>query len=159
MQVRVVAVGKLKEKYWQDAVSEYLKRLRVYAKVEIVEVEEERCPESLSPALAERVREREGERLIRALLPGSFVIALHLRGMEYTSEEFAGFLADLSLRGKSQLSFVIGGSLGLAPEVLSRADLQLVFSRFTFPHQLIRVVLLEQVYRAFKIMHNEPYHK
>ncbi len=159
MQVRLVAVGKLKEKYWQDAVSEYLKRLRVYAKVEVVEVEEEKCPENLSAALADRVREREGERLLRAALPGSFVIALHLQGREYTSEEFAGFLRDLSLRGKSQLSFIIGGSLGLAPEVLARADLQLVFSRFTFPHQLIRVVLLEQVYRAFKIMHNEPYHK
>ncbi len=159
LQIRIVAVGKLKEKYWQSGVDEYLKRLRLYAKLQISEVEEERCPDTLSPAQELQVKEREGERILRALLPGSFVIALNLSGREFSSEQFADFLADLSLQGRSQIAFIIGGSLGLSQDVLDRADLQLVFSRFTFPHQLIRVVLLEQIYRAFRIIRHEPYHK
>lgn len=159
MQIRVVAVGKLKEKFWQAAVEEYLKRLRAYAKMEIVEVDEEKCPEHLSPAQQAQVKEREGERIIRALLPGSYVMALDLQGKEYTSEGFSGLFGGLALQGKSQVSFVIGGSLGLSDGVRARADSLWSFSRLTFPHQLIRVVLLEQVYRAFKITRNEPYHK
>jgi len=159
MQLRIVAVGKLKEKFWQAAVDEYLKRLKGYAKVEIVEVEEEKCPEKLSPAQETQVKEREGGRLIRALLPGSFCIALDLSGKEYSSEGFSDLLASLGLQGKSQVSFVIGGSLGLSPSIQQRADLLFSFSRLTFPHQLIRVVLLEQIYRAFRIARNEPYHK
>ncbi|HWJ02894.1 MAG TPA: 23S rRNA (pseudouridine(1915)-N(3))-methyltransferase RlmH [Verrucomicrobiae bacterium] len=159
MQIRVIAVGKLKEKYWQAGVEEYLKRLKAYAKLEIIEVEEEKCPETLSPAQESQVKEAEGARILKSVLPGCFVIALNLTGKEYSSEEFSRLLGDLGLQGKSQVCFIIGGSLGLAEGVLRRADLQLVFSKFTFPHQLIRVVLLEQVYRAFRIARNEPYHK
>jgi 23S rRNA (pseudouridine1915-N3)-methyltransferase len=159
VQIRIVAVGKLKEKYWQAGVEEYQKRLRVYAKLELIEVEEERCPETLSPAQELQVKDREGDKIIKAILPGSFVIALNLTGKEFTSEQFADFIADLSLKGKSQFTFIIGGSLGLSEGVLAKSDLHLVFSRFTFPHQLIRVVLLEQIYRAFRINRHEPYHK
>ncbi|HEX3016038.1 MAG TPA: 23S rRNA (pseudouridine(1915)-N(3))-methyltransferase RlmH [Desulfobacteria bacterium] len=159
MQIRVVAVGKLKERFWRAAVEEYLKRLKSYAKVEVVEVGDEKCPEFLTPAQELAVKDKEGERIIRGILPGSYIIALNLKGREYTSEEFAAFISDLAVNRKSQISVVIGGSLGLSAKVLETADLQLVFSRFTFPHQLIRVVLLEQVYRAFKIIRQEPYHK
>ncbi|HZW82598.1 MAG TPA: 23S rRNA (pseudouridine(1915)-N(3))-methyltransferase RlmH [Candidatus Deferrimicrobium sp.] len=159
MQIRIVAVGKLKEKYWQAGVEEYQKRLRVYTKLELIEVEEERCPETLSPAQELQVKDREGDKIIKAILPGSFVIALNLTGKEYSSEQFADFIADLSLKGRSQFTFIIGGSLGLSEGVLAKADLHLVFSRFTFPRQLIRVVLLEQIYRAFRIIRHEPYHK
>jgi len=159
MQIRIVAVGKLKEKFWQAGADEYLKRLKTYAKIEVIEVDEEKCPENLTAALEAQVKEREGERIFKGILPGSYVIALNLNGKEFTSEGFSGLLSGLGLQGKSQVTFIIGGSLGLSGVVLERADLQLVFSRFTFPHQLIRVVLLEQIYRAFKIMRSEPYHK
>ncbi len=159
MQIKVVAVGKLKERFWQAGVDEYLKRLKSYAKVEIIEVEDEKCPEAYSVAQALQVKQREGQRIIKAVGLGSFVIALHLTGKEFTSEGFAAYLDDLALNSRSHVTFIIGGSLGLANEVLERADLHLVFSRFTLPHQLIRVVLLEQLYRACKISRNEPYHK
>lgn len=159
MNIRIVAVGKLKEKFWQQGVEEYLKRLRSYAKLDVIEVEDEKCPERLSPAQETHVKEREGERILRSVPPGSFMIALNLTGKEFSSEGFAGLLEGLALDSQNQLCFVIGGSLGLSTKVLQQADLQLVFSRFTFPHQMMRVILLEQVYRAFKIMRKEPYHK
>lgn len=153
MKVRVVAVGKVKEPHWRAACEEYLKRLRPYATVEMVEVSDRDLGGDAARAMA-----AEGADLLRALTEGTHVVALDLAGRELTSEGFSGKLAALMLDGRSDVSFVIGGSAGLAPEVRARADESLALSRMTLPHQLARVVLLEQVYRAFKIMRNEPYH-
>jgi 23S rRNA (pseudouridine1915-N3)-methyltransferase len=151
--VRVVAVGKVKEPHWRAACDEYLKRLRPYATVEVVEVPDRDLGSDPVRAVAS-----EGADLLRALPDGSYVVALDLGGRERTSEDFSESLAALMLAGRSDVSFVIGGSAGLAPEVRARADESLALSKMTLPHQLARVVLLEQVYRAFRIMRNEPYH-
>ncbi len=153
MKVRVVVVGKLKEPHWRAACDEYLKRLRPYATVEVIEV-----PDRDIGADPARAMAAEGADLLRALPEGSHVVALDLDGREVTSEGFSQWLAALMLDGRSDVSFVIGGSAGLAPEVRARAGESLALSRMTLPHQLARVVLLEQVYRAFRIMRNEPYH-
>lgn len=159
MRIKIVCVGKLKDSFYRDAAAEYAKRLSWFCTLEVYEVADEKAPESLSPAEEEQVKEREGERILARLLPGEFVVCLAIDGKRYTSEQFAAFLQSTFDRSASTISFVIGGSLGLSPAVLRRADSKLSVSDMTLPHGLCRVFLLEQVYRAFKINAGEPYHK
>ncbi|MFK7692324.1 23S rRNA (pseudouridine(1915)-N(3))-methyltransferase RlmH [Paenibacillus sp. HJGM_3] len=160
MLIQIVAVGKLKEKYLMDGIAEYVKRMTPYAKLQIVEVAEEKAPERLSAAEEALVKQREGERLLAAIKSDdTHVIALAIEGEPWSSEELARHIAGLGTYGTSQLAFVIGGSLGLSEAVLQRAARRLSFGRITLPHQLMRLVLAEQVYRAYKIMRGEPYHK
>ncbi|NYE57543.1 23S rRNA (pseudouridine(1915)-N(3))-methyltransferase RlmH [Carboxydothermus ferrireducens] len=159
MEITIVAVGKIKEKYLKEGIAEYLKRLSPYARLAIIEVDDENAPENLSPAEAEKVVKKEGERILAKITPSSFVVALDLKGKNLSSEEFAHFISEKNLYGQSKLTFIIGGSLGLSREVLERADFKLSFGRMTYPHQLMRLILLEQIYRAFKIIRGEPYHK
>lgn len=156
--ITILAVGRLKEKHLSEGVSEYLKRLSGYAKVSVVEVENKGFSENLPQPGREKIKEIEGARLLNRLHRGTFLIVLDLKGKMYSSEEMAGFLEKLALEGKSDITFVIGGPLGLSRQVLERADMRLSFSKFTFPHQLMRVMLLEQLYRWFKIARGEPYH-
>ncbi|SHE99362.1 23S rRNA (pseudouridine(1915)-N(3))-methyltransferase RlmH [Desulforamulus putei] len=159
MRISILAVGKLKEKYLSEGIKEYLKRMTPYARVDITEVPDEPCPENASPAIADQVRQREADRLLKKLRPGTFLIVLDPRGKMYSSEEMADKLQALALNGRSDVTFIIGGSVGLASMIIERADLLLSFSKLIFPHQLIRLMLMEQIYRWFKIMKNEPYHK
>lgn len=159
LQAKIVAVGKVKEKFLREGIQEYTKRLSSYLRLEIIEVMDEPCPEKLSVSDEERVREKEGERILKAINPQEFVVLLDLKGKELTSLELASFIDDLALHGKSQMTWVIGGSLGVADAVRERADFRWSFSKLTFPHLLMRVMLLEQIYRAFKISKGEPYHK
>ncbi len=159
MQIQIVAVGKLKEKYLVQGIAEYTKRLGAYAKVQIVEVADEKAPERLSAAEEAQVKEREGERILAALKQDTYVVALAIGGEGWSSEKLAAELDRLATNGRSSIAFVIGGSLGLSDTVLARADQLLSFSAMTFPHQLVRLMLVEQVYRAFRINRGEPYHK
>lgn len=159
MNIQIIAVGKLKEGYLVQGIAEYVKRLGPYAKMQIVEVPDEKAPESMSAAEEAQVKQREGERILAKLHTDAYVVALAIDGKPLSSEELARQLQDLATYGRGHVAFVIGGSLGLAPEVLARADLKLSFGRMTLPHQLMRLVLVEQVYRAFKIMRGEPYHR
>lgn len=159
MKVTVIAVGKVKEKFFQDAIGEYSKRLSRYCKLEIIQVADEKTPDGASEALEQQIKEKEGERILASIKDGSYVIALAIEGTMLDSVELAGKLEKWGVSGISQLTFVIGGSLGLSNAVLSRADYKLSFSRMTFPHQLMRVILLEQIYRGFRIIQGEPYHK
>ncbi len=149
----------MKETYLVQGIAEYVKRLGPYAKVQIVEVPDEKAPESMSAAEEVQVKQREGERILAKLHTDAYVVALAIDGKPLSSEELARQVQDLATYGRSHVAFVIGGSLGLAPEVLAHADLKLSFGRMTLPHQLMRLVLVEQVYRVFKIMRGEPYHK
>ncbi len=159
MQIRIIAVGKIKEKYLQEGIAEYEKRLRPYAKVQIVEITEEKRPLSASPAIESAAKEKEGERILAAIPEGSFVIALDLKGQIWSSEELAASFREWELTGQNQLVFVIGGDLGLSPAVLVRSILRLSLSKMTFTHPMARLLLVEQVYRAFRILRGEPYHK
>lgn len=159
MKITVIGVGRLKEKYWQAAIDEYSKRLSKYVKLDIIEVPDEKAPENLSAAEEEIVKKNEGERILKNIKDGAYVIALAINGKMLSSEELSEFLNERMVRGAGHIVFVIGGSLGLSPEVLDRADYKLSFSKMTLPHQMMRVILLEQFYRAVKIMKNEPYHK
>jgi 23S rRNA (pseudouridine1915-N3)-methyltransferase len=159
MNITIVAVGKLKEAYLQEAVQEYLKRLSRYAKIQVVEVPEERAKEPLSDAEIEHILNKEGERILQHLQPNSYCIASAIEGKSISSTTLAQNLHDLTTYGESHLTFVIGGSYGLSSQVIQKAQYLLSFSAFTFPHQLMRVLLLEQVYRAFKINRGESYHK
>ncbi|MBW5448732.1 23S rRNA (pseudouridine(1915)-N(3))-methyltransferase RlmH [Cohnella sp. CFH 77786] len=159
MQIQVVCVGKLKEKYWTEGVAEYAKRLGAYARLDIRELPDEKTPDSMSPAEEDQVRVREGERILAALRPDAHVVALAIDGETWSSEQLAAHLEKQAVYGGGSVAFVIGGSLGLSPAVLSRSDKRLSFGRMTYPHQLMRVLLLEQIYRAFKINRGEPYHK
>jgi 23S rRNA (pseudouridine1915-N3)-methyltransferase len=152
-------VGKIKEKYLTAGMQEYLKRLTPYARVELISVADEPIPDGASPAQEEQVKAREGERILQQLDGGQYVVALDGRGQPLSSEELAAFLAERALRGQSNLAFVIGGSLGLSTAVLQRADYQLSLGRLTFLHQMVPLILLEQIYRGFKINRGEPYHK
>jgi 23S rRNA (pseudouridine1915-N3)-methyltransferase len=149
----------LKERYLVQGIAEYAKRLGAYAKLDIVEVPDEQAPESMSAADEERVKAKEGERILAKIKDGAHVIVMAIDGQMWTSEQLSSHLADLGTYGKSHVTFVIGGSNGLSADVMRRADAKISFGRITFPHQLIRLVLAEQVYRAFKIMRGEPYHK
>lgn len=159
MRITIVCVGKLKEKYWQDAIAEYSKRLSRYHKLEIVELPDEKAPETMSPAQEEEVKKKEGERILKAIKDDAFVVALAIEGKGLTSEGLADFMAKKAVGGVSHMAFVIGGSLGLSKEDMKRADFALSFSAMTFPHQMMRVILLEQIYRAERINRKEPYHK
>ncbi len=159
MNITVVTVGKLKEKYLKMGIDEFTKRLGSYAKVNIVEVPDEKAPESLSDADMEIVKKKEAERILAKIGSDTYVIALAIEGKMKTSEELAADLESLMTYGRSKVAFVIGGSLGLHDSVIKRADELLSFSKMTFPHQMMKLILLEQVYRAFRIMKGEPYHK
>ncbi len=159
MKITVIAVGKIKEKYLKDALAEYSKRLSRYCKLEIIEVADEKTPDQASEAAEDLIRAKEGERILKHIRDDMFVITLEIGGKMLTSEEFADKIETLGVQGKSSIAFVIGGSIGLGKEVVKRSDFALSFSKMTFPHQLMRVVLLEQVYRGYRIMNGEPYHK
>ena len=159
MKITCVVVGKIKEKYFTDAIKEYSKRLSRYCKLEIVELADEKTPDGASEAEEVAIREKEGERILKALKDDAYVIALDIEGKMLDSVELSQKIDRLGVSGTSHIAFVIGGSLGLAPAVMKRADYALSFSRMTFPHQLMRVVLLEQLYRSYRILKNEPYHK
>ena len=159
MNISVVTVGKLKEKYLKAGIAEYAKRLGAYAKITEVEVADEKAPEQLSEADMAIVKKKEGERILAKIPQDAYVIALAIDGKMKTSEQLAKDMESLMTYGRSKVVFVIGGSLGLHDEVLKRADEKLSFSKMTFPHQLMKLILLEQVYRAFRIMKGEPYHK
>lgn len=159
MKITIIAVGKIKEKYYRDAVTEYVKRLSRYCKLEIIEVEDEKTPERAAPAEEEQIRLKEAERILKHLKNDVYAITLEIAGKMYDSVEFAGNLAELGVQGKSHIQFIIGGSLGLHEKVCRRADKAISFSKMTFPHQLMRVILLEQIYRGFRITKGEPYHK
>ena len=159
MNISIITVGKLKEKYIREAVAEYATRLTKYCKLDIIEVPDEKAPENLSPAQELIIKEKEGQAILRHVKDDAYVIALAIQGKMLSSEKLADLINDLGIRGRSNVAFIIGGSLGLSDEVLRRADYQLSFSPMTFPHQLMRVILLEQVYRGFRIIRGEPYHK
>lgn len=159
MNINIICIGKLKEKYWQDAVKEYSKRLGSYCSLQITELKESPLRANASPADELAVKEAEGKEILKRIRDGEYVITLEIRGKSLTSEHLAEHLEHLAIDGRSTVDFVIGGSLGLSAEVSRRADLKLSFSAMTFPHQMMRVILLEQVYRSFKIIRHETYHK
>lgn len=159
MKITVITVGKLKEKYWQSAIEEYAKRLSRYCKLEIIEISDEKAPENMSLAQELEVKMKEGQGILKKVSPSSYKIALAIHGIQRSSEELASHIGGLGVAGNSHLTFIIGGSLGLSNEVLYACDERLSFSKMTFPHQMMRVVLLEQIYRSFRILANEPYHK
>lgn len=159
MKITVVCVGKVKEGFYRDALAEYGKRLGKYCRLEIVEVSDEKTPDGAGPLLEEQIKEREGRRILEKLREDAFVCTLEIGGKKLSSEGFARWMENLTVGGTSHVTFVIGGSLGLHESVSRRSDFSLSFSDMTFPHQLMRVILTEQVYRAFRIMHGEPYHK
>ena len=159
MNITIYAVGKIKEKFYRQAMEEYEKRLGRYCKLKIVEVADEKTPDHASETENRQIKEKEGERLLKQMKDGSFIIALAIQGKKLDSVAFSQKIGTLCLHGVSDIGFVIGGSLGLSDAVLSRADMLLSFSDMTFPHQLMRVILLEQVYRAYRISSGEPYHK
>lgn len=159
MRVTVLAVGKIKEAYLREALKEYAKRLGKYCKLEIVEVADEKTPDFPEGAQAELVLKKEGERLLKCLPQEAYIVTLEISGKQLTSEEFAGKIDGLAVGGVSHIAFVIGGSLGLGKNVLEKSDFSMSFSRMTYPHQLMRVILLEQIYRGFRIIKGEPYHK
>lgn len=159
MKITLVVVGKIKEKYFVDAIAEYTKRLSKYCKLEILQVDDEKTPDKASEALESQIKEKEGERILAKIPDGAYVIALAIEGKMLDSEELAEKINCLGVTGTSQIVFVIGGSLGLSGSVLNRADYKLSFSKMTFPHQLMRVILLEQIYRSYRIISGAPYHK
>lgn len=159
MKITILCVGKIKEKFYRDAIAEYSKRLGRYCKLEIIEVADEKTPEGASALLETQIKEKEGERMEKYLRDGAFVCALAIDGKQLDSVELSEKLEKLGTGGTSHIIFVIGGSLGMSDALLKRADLKLSFSKMTFPHQLMRVILLEQIYRAYRIMNHEPYHK
>lgn len=159
MNITLYTVGKIKESFYRQAIDEYSKRLGRYCRLQIVEVPDEKTPDRASEAEEMKIRQKEGERLLKRIKEGSFLIALAIEGEKMDSIAFSDKLQQITLHGNSDIGFVIGGSLGLSQEVLKRADWKLSFSDMTFPHQLMRVILLEQIYRAYRILSNEPYHK
>lgn len=159
MKITLITVGKIKEKYFTDAIKEYAKRLSRYCKLEILELADEKTPDGASEAEEMQIKAKEGERILKAVKDNAYVFALAIQGKKMSSEDFADTINRLGIGGDSHLMFIIGGSLGLDERVLKRADRLISFSDMTFPHQLMRVILLEQIYRAYRIIQNEPYHK
>lgn len=159
MNIQIISVGKLKEKYLKMGIEEYTKRLGSYAKIDLVEVPDEKAPENLSDADMEIVKKKEGDRILSKIGAETYVIALAIEGKMKSSEQLASDLESLMTYGRSKIAFVIGGSLGLHEDVMKRSDEKLSFSKMTLPHQLMKLVLVEQIYRAFRIMKGEPYHK
>ena len=159
MKITVITVGKIKENYLEDAIAEYSKRLSRYCKLEIIQVADEKTPDRASEVVETQIKDKEGERILSHIKDTAYVVALAIEGKMISSEELAELIDGLGVRGESHIQFVIGGSLGLSKKVLERADYKLSFSRMTFPHQLMRVILLEQIYRSYRIVNGEPYHK
>ena len=159
MKITLITVGKIKEKYLKDAIAEYTKRLSRYCRLEIIEVPDEKTPDHASPHEEVLIRKKEGDRLRKYIKEGAYVISLAIQGKKYTSETFAKRIHALGLSGESHIIFIIGGSIGLDEDILNNSNELLSFSDMTFPHQLMRVILLEQVYRAWRIISGEPYHK
>jgi 23S rRNA (pseudouridine1915-N3)-methyltransferase len=159
MNITLVTVGKIKEKFYSEAIAEYSKRLSRYCKLEIVEVADEKTPDNASEVMETQIKLKEAERILKNIRDDSYCIALAIDGKKYNSVDFARHIEKLGVAGKSKIAFVIGGSLGLHESVLKRADEKISFSDMTFPHQLMRVILLEQIYRGYRIINNEPYHK
>ena len=159
MKITVIAVGKIKEKFYTDAIAEYSKRLSRYCRLEVIQVADEKTPDGASEAQERQIKEKEGSRILAQIKDGAYVIALAVQGTMLSSEQLASKLNKLGVDGQSQIVLIIGGSLGLSDEVLKRADYHLSFSPMTFPHQLMRVILLEQIYRSYRIISREPYHK
>lgn len=159
MRITIVCVGKVKEKYFTGAIEEYSKRLSRYCKLDIVEVSDEKTPDGASEAVNQQIKEKEGRRILDKIPEDAYVMVLAIEGKQPDSVELSQKIENLGIRGESHIVFVIGGSLGLSGEVMKRANEAISFSRMTFPHQLMRVILLEQVYRAYRIMNHEPYHK
>ena len=156
--INIICVGKLKEKYLKDAIDEYSKRLSKYCNLNIIEIDDEMVPGKINDTIAENIKQKECTKILNAIKKDSYVMALDLRGKQFTSEEFSKKIDDVPVRGFSNITFIIGGTLGLTQEVLNVSNEFISFSKMTFPHQLIRVFLLEQVFRAFKISNNETYH-
>jgi 23S rRNA (pseudouridine1915-N3)-methyltransferase len=159
MNVTLVTVGKIKEKFYSEAIAEYSKRLSRYCKLEIVEVADEKTPDNASEVMETQIKLKEAERILKYVKEDSYCIALAIDGRKYNSVDFARHIEKLGVSGRSNIAFIIGGSLGLHESVLKRADEKISFSDMTFPHQLMRVILLEQIYRGYRIINNEPYHK
>lgn len=159
MKITVITVGKLKEKYLKMAIDEYSKRLSRYCKLNIIEVMDEKAPEQMSISQEMIVKNKEGERILKHVKDNAYVITLEIKGKMLSSEQLAKHISQLGVEGKSHMVLIIGGSIGLSDEVIARSDYSLSFSNMTFPHQLMRVILLEQVYRSFRINAGEPYHK
>ena len=159
MKITLITVGKIKEKYLKDAIAEYSKRLSRYCKLEIVEVADEKTPDNASDTVEDAIRDKEGERILKYIKEDAYVITLEIAGKMLTSEEMAEKIDKLGVQGTSHIIFIIGGSIGLGKEILKRSDYALSFSKMTFPHQLMRVILLEQIYRSYRIINHEPYHK
>ena len=159
MKITILTVGKIKEKYLRDAIAEYSKRLSRYAKLEIIEVADEITPDIASETVETNIKNKEAERLLKYIRDDAYLITLEIKGKQLTSEELAQKIDTLGVQGTSHIIFVIGGSLGLGEEVLKRSNYALSFSKMTFPHQLMRVILLEQIYRSYRIISHEPYHK
>ena len=159
MKITLITVGKIKEKYLKDAIAEYTKRLSKYCKLEIIEVADEKTPDTASETVEEQIRSKEADRILKNIKDDAYVITLEINGKQLTSEELANKIDALGIQGTSHIVFIIGGSIGLGREVLQRSNYALSFSMMTFPHQLMRVILLEQIYRSYRIINNEPYHK
>ncbi|MTI46250.1 23S rRNA (pseudouridine(1915)-N(3))-methyltransferase RlmH [Sporosalibacterium faouarense] len=159
MNITIISVGKIKEKYFTNGIKEYSKRLSRYCKLRLIEVNDEKAPEKLSDAEMEIVKDKEGQRILNKISDSSYVIALAIEGKQLSSEDLSSKIDSLAVSGNSDITFIIGGSLGLSKEVLNRSNYKLSFSKMTFPHQLMKIVLLEQIYRSFRISKGEPYHK
>ncbi|MDD4113250.1 MAG: 23S rRNA (pseudouridine(1915)-N(3))-methyltransferase RlmH [Herbinix sp.] len=159
MKISLICVGKLKEKFLTMGIDEYKKRLGRYCNLDIIELPDEKTPDKASIAIEKAIKKKEGDRILKVLKEDSYCIALAIKGNMLSSEELADQMEKLFVLGRSHISLVIGGSLGLSDELLERADYQLSFSKMTYPHQLMRLILLEQIYRAYRIINNEPYHK
>ncbi len=159
MRVTILCVGKIKESFYRQAIDEYAKRLSKYCKFEVIEVADEKTPDKASEALENQIREKEADRLLEKIKEDAYVFTLEIKGKRFTSEGFAECIQKAAVSGKSHLVFIIGGSLGLHDKVLKRSNRSISFSDMTFPHQLMRVILSEQIYRAYRIINGEPYHK
>jgi len=159
VKITILCVGKIKETFYRQAIEEYVKRLGKYCKIEIIEVPDEKTPDKASEVMENQIKEKEAERMIEKLKDDSYLFTLEIKGKKFTSESFAETIEKLTVQGKSHLTFVIGGSLGLHEKILKISNQPISFSDMTFPHQLMRVILTEQIYRAFRIINHEPYHK
>ena len=159
MKITIITVGKIKEKYLRDAIAEYTKRLSKYCKLDIIEVADEKTPDNASRVAEDAIRSKEAEHILKHVKDDAYVITLEINGKQVSSEELAEKIDKLGIQGTSHIIFIIGGSIGLGREVLEKSDFALSFSKMTFPHQLMRVILLEQVYRSYRIINGEPYHK
>lgn len=159
MKITLITVGKLKETYLKEAVAEYRKRLSRYCKLDIVEIADEKTPDQASKVVEDAIRYKEGQRILKYIQEDAYIITLEIKGQMITSEALADKIDNLGIHGVSHLIFIIGGSIGLSPEVMKQSDWALSFSKMTFPHQLMRVILLEQIYRSYRIIQGEPYHK